>query len=198
MAVSAKIVQSFLACAAALLMFGCGDYGSVDQGRVIAFDKQKGEVTIIRDSAGKSAKPRYDVVPPVTVKIPADPHEMGTDPAVGKRLVFDTQKKAVVFFDASSNAIRTITYTPVAELSDVGRDDPRVKGVKFPLIDRQNKVITMYSASDKKLVKFTVADEYFALPDDTWKPGDEIRYYYKQPGQALRLMNVTTTDLMKG
>jgi hypothetical protein len=36
------------------------------------------------------------------------------------------------------------------------------------------------------------------MPDDTWKIGDEVRYYYKDPAQALRLMNVTRTDLNKG
>ncbi|MGA2992303.1 MAG: DUF4881 domain-containing protein [Candidatus Korobacteraceae bacterium] len=198
MAAIGQRMKLFLACAAALLTFGCGNYGSVDQGRVIAFDKQKGEITIIRDSAAKSSKPRYDVVPPVSVKIPADPHEMGTPPMAGKRLGFDTAKNTVIFFDANSKTIKTITYTVVTEFSNVGSDDPRVKGVQFPVVDRQNKVITLYSAGDKKLVKFTVADEYFSLPDDTWKSGDEIRYYYKQPGQALRLMNVTTTNVMKG
>lgn len=198
MAASGKIVKSFLACAAALLAFGCGNYGSVEQGRVIAFDKQKGELTIIRDSAAKASKPRYDVLPPLKVKIPADLQEMGPAPAAGKRLVFDTEKKTVVFFDASSNAIKTINYTLVTELSNVDRDDPLVKGVQFPVVDRQLKVITIYSPGDKKLVRFTVADQYFSLPDDTWKSGDEVRYYYKQPGQALRLMNVTTTNVMKG
>jgi hypothetical protein len=191
-------MKLFLACAAALLTFGCGNYGSVEQGRVIAFDKQKGEITIIRDSAGKSSKPKYDVVPPVSVKIPEDPHEMGSEPAVGKRLALDTARKTVVFFDAASNSIKAIPYTVVTEFSGVASDDPRVKGVKFPVVDRQNKVITIYSSSEKKLIKFTLADEYFSLPDDTWKSGDEIRYYYKQPGQALRMMNVTTTNVMKG
>jgi len=31
----------------------------------------------------------------------------------------------------------------------------------------------------------------------TWRTGDVVRYYYKTPGQALRLMNVTATDLSK-
>ena len=70
--------------------------------------------------------------------------------------------------------------------------------MQFPVIDRPNKAITVYVPEEKKLVKFTVQDEYLALPDDIWKLGDEIRYYYKQPGQALRMMNVTTTDVTKG
>ncbi len=198
MAANGQRMKLFLVCAAALLAFGCGNYGSVEQGRVIAFDKQKGEVTIIRDSAAARGKPQYDALPPVSVKVPADHSEMGAEPAVGKRLALDTARKSVVFFDTKSNLIKTVTYTVVSELSNVASDDPRVKGVKFPVVDRQNKVITIYSSSEKKLIKFTVADEYFSLPDDTWKSGDEIRYYYKQPGQALRMMNVTTTNVMKG
>ena len=48
--------------------------------------------------------------------------------------------------------------------------------------------MTIYSRRKKILLTFAVPDEYLALPDDTWKSGDEVRYYYKQPGQALRLM----------
>jgi hypothetical protein len=33
------------------------------------------------------------------------------------------------------------------------------------------------------------------MPADTWRAGDVVRYYYKDPAQALRLMNVTRTDL---
>jgi hypothetical protein len=35
------------------------------------------------------------------------------------------------------------------------------------------------------------------MPADTWKTGDEIRYYFRDPAQALRMMNVTRTDLNK-
>jgi hypothetical protein len=187
-----------LACAPVLFTLGCSDYGKVDQGRVIAFDKQNGLVTVIRDSAGTTNKPKYDVLPPITVKVPTDPDEMGPAPAAGKRLLFDTDGKKLVVFDAVAGSIKTITYTPLMEASNVAKDDVRVKGVQFPIVDRQNKAITIYSSRDRKLVKFTLADEYFALPDDTWKAGDDVRYYYKQPGQALRMMNVSATDVMKG
>jgi hypothetical protein len=198
MTISKKILTLLLACAPVLFSLGCSDYGKVDQGRVIAFDKEKGLVTVIRDSAGTTNKPKYDLLPPVAIKVPADPDEMGPHPAAGKRMLFDTENKKVVVFDAIAGSIKTITYTPLVEVSNVAKDDARVKGVQFPLVDRPNKAITIYSSRDKKLVKFTVADEYFALPDDTWKAGDDVRYYYKQEGQALRLMNISTTDVMKG
>jgi hypothetical protein len=198
MAISRRLLTLLLACASILFTLGCSDLGKVEQGRVIAFDKQNGLVTVIRDSAAKASKPRYDVLPPFTVKVPADPKEMGPMPEAGKRLLFDTDNKKIVVFDVIAGSIKTISYTPLSEASNVAKDDPRVKGVQFPLVDRQNKAITIYSSRDKKLVKFTLADEYFALPDDTWQAGDDIRYYFKQPGQALRMMNITKTDVMKG
>jgi len=198
MTISKRMLILLLACAPVLFSLGCSDYGKVDQGRVIAFDKQQGLVTMIRDSAASTNKPKYDLLPPITVKIPTDPDEMGPHPAAGKRLLFDTDNKKIVVFDVIAGSIKTISYTPLSEASNVAKDDPRVKGVQFPLVDRQNKAITIYSSRDKKLVKFTLADEYFALPDDTWQAGDDIRYYFKQPGQALRMMNITKTDVMKG
>lgn len=198
MTISKRVLTLLLACAPLLFTLGCTDFGKVEQGRVIAFDKEKGVVTVIRDSAGKADKPQYDVLPPFTVKVPSDPDEMGPHPAAGKRLLFDTAGKKIVFFDSIAGNIKTVTYTPLMEESKVAKDDPRVKGIKFPVIDRQNKAITIYSSRDRKLVKFTLADEFFALPDDTWTAGDDVRYYFKQPGQALRMMNVSTTNVMKG
>jgi hypothetical protein len=200
MAISKRVLTMLLAFAPVLFAVGCSssNYGKVEQGRAIAFDKHSGIVTVIRDSAASTNKPKNDMLPPITVKIPDNPEEMGPAPAVGKRLLFDTDKRIIVVFDAVAGSIKTIMYKPLMEAANVGKDDPRVKGVHFPIIDRQNKAITIYSTRDKKLVKFTLADEYFSLPDDTWQAGDDIRYYFKQPGQALRMMNVTRTDVMKG
>jgi hypothetical protein len=176
---------------------GCANTGKVEQGRAIAFDKQKGVVTLILDSAPKSDQPKYDVLPPVAVTLPLNPDETGPAPEAGKLLSFDTKKRTVVFFDPASATIKTVSYQPVDEQNDVSRDDPRVTKTKFPAVDRQKKTVTIYSRRKKLLLTFAVPDEYLALPDDTWKSGDEIRYYYKQPGQALRLMNVSKTDLSK-
>lgn len=35
------------------------------------------------------------------------------------------------------------------------------------------------------------------MPEDTWKPGDDIRYTYRTPGQAIRMMNVSKTEIIK-
>ena len=44
---------------------------------------------------------------------------------------------------------------------------------------------------------FSVPDEYFALPANTWDAGDEVRIYFKETGKALRLMNISKTDIFK-
>ena len=72
-----------------------------------------------------------------------------------------------------------------------------MKGKKFPLVEKDKKAITIYSGRQKLLTTFSLPDEYFALPDDTWEAGDEVRVYYKEPGKALRFMNITRTDIFK-
>ena len=185
-----------VAVAILLSAAACGNYGKVEQGRAIAFDQQSGVVTLILDSAPRS-EPRYDVLPPVKVKVPQDPNEMGAPPEPGRMLYNDFDKHQIVIFDPEAVAIKTVSYTVVERFDKVTRDDPRVAKGKFPRVDRQKKTVTVYSRRYKILITFAVPDEYFALPDNTWKAGDEIRYYYKEPGQALRMMNVSKTDLTK-
>jgi hypothetical protein len=105
---------------------------------------------------------------------------------------------ALISYDVASGTIKTIPFKVVSVLDKLEPRDPPVKGKKFPLVDREKKLITIYSAREQKLVTFSVADEYLMLPEDTWKPGDDIRYNYTTPGQAIRMMNVSKTDTMKG
>jgi Domain of unknown function (DUF4881) len=201
MTYTGRWLVTFATMAALWFATGCANTGimagKVEQGRAIAFDKQNGVITLILDSAPNSDQPKYDVLPPVTVKLPVDPNEAGPTPDAGKLLSFDTKKRTVVFFDRASGTVKTVSYVLVDEQDDVSRNDLRVAKTKFPAVDRQKKIVTIYSRRKKILLTFSVADEYLALPDDTWKSGDEIRYYYKQPVQALRLMNVSKTDLTK-
>ncbi len=179
------------------LTLGC-DFGKVNQGRVIEYNQATGEVTYIRDSNYmEPGNPKYDILPPVTVKIPVDPKEMGPEPEAGKRMLLDYQNRKIVIFDTESQDFLTINYTLIEQHDNVFRDDPRVAGKAFPIVDREKKTITVYSSRQRELVTFSVPDEYFQRPDNTWKAGDEIRYYYKDPAQALRMMNVSKTDIFK-
>lgn len=173
-----------------LLASGCDVSGKVEQGRVIAYDKKAALVTLIPEAL-PAAKSSPGVLPPVTVKVPEDPEEMGPAPAPGKLMRVDLKEHRIVVYHPSSQDFLTIQYTPVAERRNVA------KAPATPAVDPVKRTITVYSAKDKALVTFQATDELLAMPADSWVSGDVVRYYYKEPGQALRFMNVTRTDLSK-
>jgi hypothetical protein len=180
------------------LAFGCSEQkGKVEQGRVIAFDKAKGTVTIIKDIKHELGKPAYDQLPPVTFAIPSDPNEMGKEPKAGKLMKVDPNLKMIVVFDDEGQNFKNIEYIPIDHKEGVGLRDPLVKGKKFPIVDREKKVIMVYDKQKRMLTTFSLPEEYFAKPDQTFGFGDEVRVYARQPGQAARLMNISETDIFK-
>lgn len=180
------------------LLAGCGNFGRVNQGQVIEYQREAGLVTLIGDSNYDDPDhPRFDVLPPVTVRTPQDPREMGPEPEAGKLLHLDAAGRRVVVFDSASGSLRTIAYTLVSQQNSVEPNDSRVRHARFPVVDRAAGTVTVYSPRDRVLVVFSPPAECRNLPDDTWRVGDEVRYYYKDPGRALRFMNVTRTDLDK-
>lgn len=182
-----QVAALSIAVVAAMAAAGCGVNGKVEQGRVIAYDKQAKRATLIPEADDKSS---FGVLPPVTVKAPEDPGEMGPTPSAGKLISLDTKARTIVIFNAAG-AFQTIPYTPIKERSNVTKA-PSAAG-----IDRAAKTITIYSAAEHTLITFAASDDLLALPADTWRSGDVVRYYYKDPDQALRMMNVTKTDLSK-
>ncbi|MCU0559692.1 MAG: DUF4881 domain-containing protein [Desulfobacterales bacterium] len=180
-------------------LFGCVEDGKVDQGRVVAFDAQKRLVTIIRDVKMDPINPQYTHLPPLVYTLPEDPAETGPLPRAGRRLKLDADNNQIVLFDAATQNFKRVDFTPVEKIMNVSPDDARVKGKKFPIIDRGNKkTITIYSTRQRILETVQVGEEYLGLPDSTWEAGDEVRIYYKQEGKSLRFMNLTQTDLFKG
>src|SRR4030042_498405 len=187
------------ACLAATLVLGglgCGELGKVDQGRVIAFDNAKATVTFINDVKHDPANPDYSGAP-MTFALPKDPADRGEDPKAGKRMKLDAKTREIVIYDAGTQSMKKITYTLIDQKEGVAKDDPLVKGKKFPLVEKDKKAITIYSGRQKLLTTFSLPEEYFALPDDTWEAGDEVGVYYKEPGKSLRFMNITRTDIFK-
>ena len=178
------------------LILGCGEMGKVDQGRVIAFDKNQETVTFIVDVKHDAANPDYSGAP-VTFALPKDPAERGEDPKFGKRMKLDTKAREIVIFDEATKVFKKISYTLIDEKGGVAKDNPLVAGKKFPAVDKAKKTVTIYSGRQKILITFSLPEEYFAFPDDTWEAGDEVRIYYKEPGKALRFMNITKTDIFK-
>jgi hypothetical protein len=180
-----------------VFLFGCAEEGKVDQGRVVAFDKDKKLVTIIRDKKIDTVNPDYSYLPPLSYTLPADPEETGPLPKPGARMKLDAEKNQIIIFDAKAQNFKTIDFKPIEKKTGVEKDDALVKGKKFPVVDKQKKTVTIYSSRQKLLETFALSEEYFALPDSTWDAGDEVRIYYKQEGKALRFMNITQTDIFK-
>ena len=199
-----KSIWSMLCLALLLtLVLGCQPMGKVDQGRAVDFDKEKNVVTIIRDMGKDDKAPDYSYLPPVTYELPKDPAESGAEPKPGKRMKLDPKNRQIVIYVPAIQNFATITYTLVEQKDDVPATDPAVydaaegKPKKFPAIDKSRKTITIYSKRLASLTTFSVPDEYFSLPADTWDNGDEVRIYYKQDGKAARYMNITKTDIFK-
>lgn len=199
-----QILLTMAAAAMAMTLTACKeDYGKVEQGRAIAFDKDKKEVILIHDSAMDPQKPVYDVLPPSVFKLPTDPKETGPEPKAGQRLKLDTDKKIIVIFDTNTQKIVEVPITIVDLQQPVDKEHPLVydkaekKAKKFPAVDKEKKTITIYSGRQKMLCTFSVPDQYFSYPDSTWDAGDEVRLYYKTAGQSLRFMNISKTDIFK-
>jgi hypothetical protein len=185
------------------VLAGCQQMGRVDQGRVIEFNKEKGTVTMIRDASTNPDTPEYSHLPPVTYQVPTNPDEMGADPKPGKRMKLDANHREIVIYVPALNNFAKINYTLVDQKENVDPDDPLVidnvtrKPKTFPVVDPHRKTITIYSRRQKTVTTFSVPDDYFAMPVNTWDSGDDIRIYYKEEGKARRLMNVTKTDIFK-
>jgi hypothetical protein len=179
------------------LLIGCGDLGQVDQGRVVAYDKDKKLVTIIQDKKAEPGRPDYNTLPPHVYAMPADEAEIGAVPKPGKRMNLDTKTNTITIFDAAANDFKKIPITVLDEKKDISRDNPLVMDQKFPLVDKDKKKITVYSGRQKILLTFTVPEENFSLPEDSWEAGDEVRIYYHKPGVAQRFMNISKTDIFK-
>ena len=53
-----------------LSLAGCGEYGQVEQGRTVGFDKEAATVTIIKDNGIDDKNPQYTVLPPIPSSCP--------------------------------------------------------------------------------------------------------------------------------
>ncbi|MBF0303985.1 MAG: DUF4881 domain-containing protein [Desulfamplus sp.] len=192
-----RFIGLALAVVVVMVITGCNDEGKVIQGRVIAYDKENKKVTFIEDKSIIKGKPEYTILPPVVFTTPEDKNEMGAHPSVGQRMKLDVDKNTINIFDTATQQFKEIAYTLIERKDNVSKDSPLVRDKKFPIVDKNAKTIQIFSKRQKILVTFSLPEEYFSLPDETWAAGDEVRIYYKEPGKALRMMNITTTDLFK-
>lgn len=198
-----RFLLMLLVAALPLGLLGCGEYGKVDQGRVIAYDKNARTITLIQDKAMEPLNPDYSILPPHTYKLPTDPAEMGPEPKAGLRIKLDTKANVIRIFNTRTQAFEDVAFKMVDLQENIDRTHPLVfdkamdTAKKFPMVDRDKKTVTIYSSRQRMLCTISPPDEYFALPDAIWDAGDEVRVYYKAEGVALRFMNITRTDIFK-
>ena len=186
-----------------VLLLGCTDYGKVDQGRVIKYDPETKTMTFIRDKANDAQNPDYTFLPPVSYVLPADPAEAGPLTKAGGRMKIDNKKNQITIFDPATQNFKTIDFVMIDFKENIDKEHPLVfdkeagKAKKFPVVDKDKKTVTIYSGRQKTLSVIQLPEEYFAMPEDTWDAGDEVRVYYKEEGKALRFMNVSKTNIFK-
>ncbi|HMK56749.1 MAG TPA: DUF4881 domain-containing protein [Dissulfurispiraceae bacterium] len=200
-----KVMLAIMLCiVSALFMSGCGrDYGKVDQGRVIEFDRDRGTVTMIRDVKTDPGNPEYTYLPPLTYSLPKNVSDIGAEPKTGYRMKLDAANARIIIFDPVTKNFRTIEYKPVKQTENVEKNDPLVfdksigREKDFPVIDKISKTITVYSRRQKIVTTFSVQEEFLSMPPKTWEAGDDIRVNYREDGKALKMTNLSRTESYK-
>ena len=180
-----------------LIVIGCKEEEKVDWGRVIAFDRFKGKITLIRDKKFDLQYPDNSQLTAVSYDLEKGFFEIEPKITVGLRIKLDIENSQIIIYDPASQNFKTIKYTLLDKKERIALDNPLVfdadnqKLKNFPIVDRERKMITVYSRRQQILMTFTLPEKYFTLPDYTWSAGDEVRVYYKENGKALRLVNIT-------
>ncbi len=187
-----KLIALFVFC---LSLAAC-EFGQVEQGRCVAFDPDKQTFTLVLDVKHDVENPSY-TGGIMNYTLPADPDEIGPLPTPGGRVMIDQEKNLITLYLNGELVNVPVEFTDIQK--GVASHNPKVKDVKYPIIDKEQGTVTEYSRRLQEIVTFKVPAEYIDLPASTWEAGDEIRIYYKENAkhQALRLMNVTKTNIFK-
>jgi hypothetical protein len=192
-----------------LSLVGCGEYGQVEQGRVVKYDTSTTPTAtawIIKDNGIVDRKPDYTVVPAHAFTIPADPAEMGQAPHAALRVNLDVDKKIITMYNFEKGDFDKLPFELIERHDGVNvrRRHPLVwdaearKERKFPVIKAEERSMTIYSRRQEMLVTIKLSEEDFGkYKAEDWDAGDEVRIYYKEPGKSLRFMNVTRTDITR-
>ena len=180
------------------LLTGCNFDGGVEQGRCVAFDATAKTLTIVVDVAHDQFNPHYSGGTH-TFKLPAESKDMGPTPSVGGRLMIDLVKNTVLIYDQKTNSVRELAVQFTDVEKNVGSDHPKVKGKTFPIIDKDQQTVTVYSGRQKSLITFKIPAEAQDYPAYVWTAGDEMRIAYRNAdkAQAMRIMNVSKTNIFK-
>ena len=180
------------------LLTGCNFDGGVEQGRCVAFDATAKTLTIVVDVTHDQFNPHYSGGTH-TFKLPVESKDMGPTPSVGGRLMIDLVKNTVLIYDQKTSSVRELAVQFTDVEKNVGSDHPKVKGKTFPIIDKDQQTVTVYSGRQKSLITFKIPAEAQDYPAYVWTAGDEMRIAYRNAdkAQSMRIMNVTKTNIFK-
>ena len=115
---------------------------------------------------------------------------MGPVPVVGGRLMVDVPKNSVLIYDKATNSVRDLAVQFTDVEKNVSADHPKVKGKTFPLMDKEQQTVTVYSRRQKSLITFKIPAEALDYPPYVWTAGDEMRVAFRnaQKTQSIRIM----------
>ena len=174
----------------------CDFEGGVEQGRCVAFNPEAKTMTIVVDVTHDQFNPHYSGGAH-TYKLPASPGEMGPTPVVGGRLMIDLAKNTVLIYDNNANAVREIPVQFVDVEKNIQPKHPKVAGKTFPVVDKEQQTVTVYSSRLSALITFKVPASEIDLPVYAWTAGNEMRVAFRtsDKDQAIRIMNVSKTNI---
>ena len=174
----------------------CNFEGGVEQGRCVAFNPEAKTMTIVVDVTHDQFNPHYSGGAH-TYKLPASPGEMGPTPVVGGRLMIDLAKNTVLIYDNNANAVREIPVQFVDVEKNIQPKHPKVAGKTFPVVDKEQQTVTVYSSRLSALITFKVPASEIDLPVYAWTAGNEMRVAFRtsDKDQAIRIMNVSKTNI---
>lgn len=174
----------------------CNFEGGVEQGRCVAFNPEAKTITIVVDVTHDQFNPHYSGGTH-TYKLPASPGEMGPVPVVGGRLMIDMAKNTVLIYDVNAKAVREIPVQFVDVEKNIQPKHPKVAGKTFPVVDKEQQTVTVYSSRLSALITFKVPASEIDLPVYAWTAGNEMRIAFRtsDKDQAIRIMNVSKTNI---
>lgn len=180
----------------ATFLTACNFEGGVEQGRCVAYNPEGKTLTIVVDVTHDPFNPHYSGGTH-TYKLPTVPGEMGPAPEVGGRLMIDMVKNTVLIYDLDAKAIREIPVQFVDVEKNIRPKHPKVAGKTFPVIDKEQQTVTVYSGRLSSLITFKVPANEIDLPPYAWTAGNEMRIAFRNSDkdQAIRIMNVSKTNI---
>lgn len=153
----------------ALSLFASAALAETIMGRVVAFDKAKRIITVVKDANNDKANPDFQL-PPVSFELPSDVDRV----KAGKRIKLDLKENKLKYFDDASVSFKTIDFTLVEKKEGIEAEDPIVANSSFPAIDKEKKTVSIFSRRQKVLTIISVPDDALNLPVNVYDSGDDL------------------------